>query len=463
MITNFVLGFNFFIIFYVFIINFIYFIQLIFAIFNLYEYVEKIKYSDYKNYIVSDNMIPTSILVAAYNEENTIVNNVDSLLALKYPMFEVVVINDGSKDNTLEDLKRHFELEKINKPIHKRVETKKVRGIYESKKYSNLIVIDKENGGKADALNAGVNISSYPIVASIDADSILESDALVRVVMPFIKDKNTAAVGGIVRIANGSKIVDGRVVNVNIPKSKLARFQIIEYLRAFLIGRVGWDAINSVLIISGAFGVFRKDILVKVGGYAHTIGEDMELVLKIHKYSMDNKLNLRVKYIPDPVCWTQAPENLKGLRTQRRRWQVGLMQSLFSYKSMLFNPKYKQIGLFTLPYYWIFEMLGPLVETLGYILIPISYFIGLLNIKYLVLFFSASILYGIILSLGALLLEEYTFNKYPSIKQILILSIFAILENFGFRQLMTLYRTEGLFRYNSLKNKWGSIRRTKFN
>ncbi len=462
MITNFVLWFNFFIIFYVFVINLIYFIQLILAIFNLHEYVEKLKYSDYKNYIISDNMIPISILVAAYNEENTIVNNVSSILALQYPMFEVVVINDGSKDKSLEKLIKQFDLVKINKPIHKRIETQKIKGIYSSKTYNNLIVIDKENGGKADALNAGVNIANYPIVASIDADSILESDALVRVVMPFIEDKNTAAVGGIVRIANGSNITNGRVINVNIPKSNLARFQIVEYLRAFLIGRIGWDAINSLLIISGAFGVFRKDILIKTGGYAHTIGEDMELVLKIHKYSQDNKLNLKVKFIPDPVCWTQAPENLKSLKTQRRRWQVGLMQSLFSYKYMLFNPRYRHIGIFALPYYWIFEMIGPLVEILGYIMIPVSYFIGVLNLKYLILFFSMSILYGIILSLGALLLEEYTFHKYPNPRHIIILSIYAILENFGFRQLMTYYRVEGILRYNRLKNKWGEIKRTQF-
>lgn len=462
MITNFVLWFNFFIIFYVFVINLIYFIQLILAIFNLHEYVEKLKYSDYKNYIISDNMIPISILVAAYNEENTIVNNVSSILALQYPMFEVVVINDGSKDKSLEKLIKQFDLVKINKPIHKRIETQKIKGIYSSKTYNNLIVIDKENGGKADALNAGVNIANYPIVASIDADSILESDALVRVVMPFIEDKNTAAVGGIVRIANGSNITNGRVINVNIPKSNLARFQIVEYLRAFLIGRIGWDAINSLLIISGAFGVFRKDILIKTGGYAHTIGEDMELVLKIHKYSQDNKLNLKVKFIPDPVCWTQAPENLKSLKTQRRRWQVGLMQSLFSYKYMLFNPRYRHIGIFALPYYWIFEMIGPLVEILGYIMIPVSYFIGVLNLKYLILFFSMSILYGIILSLGALLLEEYTFHKYPNPRHIIILSIYAILENFGFRQLMTYYRVEGLIRYNKFRDKWGEIKRKQF-
>jgi cellulose synthase/poly-beta-1,6-N-acetylglucosamine synthase-like glycosyltransferase len=407
-------------------------------------------------------MIPISILVAAYNEEKTIVSNVASLLALKYPMFEVVVVNDGSRDNTLKELQLNYELEKINRPMYKKISTKEVRGIYISKKYSNLVVVDKENGGKADALNAGVNISRYPIVSSIDADSILESDALVRVVMPFIEDKNTAAVGGIVRIANGSDIKDGRVTNVNLPKSHLARFQIVEYLRAFLIGRVGWDSINSLLIISGAFGVFRKDILIKVGGYAHTIGEDMELVLKIHKYSLENKLNLRVKFIPDPVCWTQAPENIKSLRTQRRRWQVGLMQSLFSYKNMLLNPSYKQIGIFALPYYWIFEMIGPLVEILGYILIPVSYFIGILNLKYMILFFSASVLYGIILSLGALLLEEYTFHKYPKPKHIIILSIYAILENFGFRQLMTFNRVEGIFRYNKLKNKWGEIKRKEF-
>lgn len=463
LLKSIVINFNYFIIYYVLVINFIYFIQLILAAFNLSDYVKKIRYSDYKKYITSDNMIPISILVPAYNEQETIVENIKSLISLNYPKFEVIVINDGSKDETLNRVIQEFDLKEVNQPVRYRINTNKIRGIYKNLDIPNLIVVDKENGGKADALNAGINISNYPIVTSIDADSILESDSLVRVVMPFIEDKKTIAVGGIVRIANGSVVKRGRVVDIGLPKSRVAMFQIVEYLRAFLIGRVGWDAVNSLLIVSGAFGAFKKDAVIEVGGYAkNTIGEDMELIVKMHDYFLRNKRKYRIKFVPDPVCWTQAPETLKDLRSQRRRWQIGLMDSLLKHKRMFFNPRYKQIGLIAVPYFWLFEMMGPVIEIIGYVMIPLAYIFGLLNLKYFLLFFAASILYGILLSLGAILLEEYTFNKYPTLKQLMKLSLYGVLENFGYRQLTTLYRIEGIVKFRKMKHSWGKIKRVSF-
>jgi cellulose synthase/poly-beta-1,6-N-acetylglucosamine synthase-like glycosyltransferase len=463
LLKSIVINFNYFIIYYVLVINFIYFIQLILAAFNLSDYVKKIRYSDYKKYITSDNMIPISILVPAYNEQETIVENIKSLISLNYPKFEVIVINDGSKDETLNRVIQEFDLKEVHQPVRYRINTNKIRGIYKNLDIPNLIVVDKENGGKADALNAGINISNYPIVTSIDADSILESDSLVRVVMPFIEDKKTIAVGGIVRIANGSVIKRGRVVDIGLPKSRVAMFQIVEYLRAFLTGRVGWDAVNSLLIVSGAFGAFKKDAVIEVGGYAkNTIGEDMELIVKMHDYLLRNKRKYRIKFVPDPVCWTQAPETLKDLRSQRRRWHIGLMDSLLKYKRMFFNPRYKQIGLIAVPYFWLFEMMGPVIEIIGYVMIPLAYIFGLLNLKYFLLFFAASILYGILLSLGAILLEEYTFNKYPTLKQLMKLSLYGVLENFGYRQLTTLYRIEGIVKFRKMKHSWGKIKRVSF-
>jgi cellulose synthase/poly-beta-1,6-N-acetylglucosamine synthase-like glycosyltransferase len=463
LLKSIVINFNYFIIYYVLVINFIYFIQLILAAFNLSDYVKKIRYSDYKKYITSDNMIPISILVPAYNEQETIVENIKSLISLNYPKFEVIVINDGSKDETLNRVIQEFDLKEVHQPVRYRINTNKIRGIYKNLDIPNLIVVDKENGGKADALNAGINISNYPIVTSIDADSILESDSLVRVVMPFIEDKKTIAVGGIVRIANGSVIKRGRVVDIGLPKSRVAMFQIVEYLRAFLTGRVGWDAVNSLLIVSGAFGAFKKDAVIEVGGYAkNTIGEDMELIVKMHDYLLRNKRKYRIKFVPDPVCWTQAPETLKDLRSQRRRWHIGLMDSLLKHKRMFFNPRYKQIGLIAVPYFWLFEMMGPVIEIIGYVMIPLAYIFGLLNLKYFLLFFAASILYGILLSLGAILLEEYTFNKYPTLKQLMKLSLYGVLENFGYRQLTTLYRIEGIVKFRKMKHSWGKIKRVSF-
>jgi len=464
LLVNTILYFNYFVMFYVLCINSIYFIQLILSAFSLYDYIRKMRFSDYRKYTASENMIPISVLVPAYNEEETIVDNIKSLLSLNYPSFEIVVINDGSKDNTLKKVIDAFGLSEVNQPIRYLIKTNKVKGVYRNTDIPNLVVVDKENGGKADALNAGINLSRYPVFTSIDADSILESDSLVRVIMPFIEDKFTIAVGGIVRIANGSVIIDGRIERVNLPTSKLAMFQVVEYLRAFLTGRMGWDALGSLLIISGAFGAFKKENVIEVGGYTpNTIGEDMELVVKLHEYMRKNKRKYKVKFIPDPVCWTQAPENIRDLKGQRRRWQIGLMDSLFKHKKLFLNRKYGIIGLFATPYFWIFEMLGPVIEVLGYIFIPLSYVFGLLNLKYFILFLITSILYGIMLSVGAVLLEEYTFSKYPSIKQLFKLTWYGILENFGYRQMTTLFRIDAIIRYKKFKHSWGKIKRQNFN
>ncbi|MDF2612378.1 MAG: icaA [Clostridia bacterium] len=459
-----ILKFNYFILFYVLCVNTIYFAQLILSSFSLYDYIKKMSYSGYRKYTESENMIPISVLVPAYNEQETIVDNIESLLSLHYPTFEIVVINDGSKDETMPKIIDAFHLKKVYQPIRALIKTKEVNAVYKSIHIPNLVLVDKVNGGKADALNAGINVSRYPIFTSIDADSILESDSLVRVIMPFIEDKLTVAVGGIVRIANGSVIKNGRIESINLPKNHLAMFQVIEYLRAFLSGRMGWDAMNALLIISGAFGAFRKDVAIRLGGYTpNTIGEDMELIVRLHHVFRKNKKKYRVKFIPDPVCWTQAPETLKDLRGQRRRWQIGLMDSLFRHKTLLFNPRYGLIGLLATPYYWLFEMLGPVIEVIGYIFIPLSFILGVLNVQYFFLFLSASILYGILLSIGAILLEEYTFNKYPSFNQLVKLTLYGIIENFGYRQLTTLFRLEGMLNYRRSKHTWGKIKRQNFN
>lgn len=463
-IKQLIIDFNNIILYYILAINAIYFMQLILSAFSLYDYIKKLYYSDYKKYTASTNMIPISVLVPAYNEESTIVNNINSLLALNYPSYEVIVINDGSKDDTFKKIVEAYKLKEITQPVRYLIKTKKIRGIYKNIDIPKLTLVDKENGGKADALNVGINISKYPVFTSIDADSMLESDSLVRVIMPFIEDKLTVAVGGIVRIVNGSKVKDGKVEAIGLPNNGLAMFQVVEYLRAFLTGRMGWDALGCLLIISGAFGAFKKDVVVQVGGYSsNTIGEDMELVVKIHKFLRKNKFQYKIKFIPDPVCWTQAPEKIKDLRGQRRRWQIGLMDSLFRHKELLLNPKYGIIGMFGVPYFWIFEMLGPVIETLGYIFIPLSYAFGLLNTQYFIIFLVSSILYGIILSIGAILLEEYTFSKYPSIKQLFKLSWYGVLENFGYRQMTTFFRIDAIIRFKKFRNSWGKIKRESFN
>lgn len=462
-VVDIIVFFNYFVLYYVLCINLVYFIQLILSAFNLSDYIKKMKYSDYKNYSSSSNMLPISLLVPAYNEEKTIVESIRSLILLNYSEFEIVVINDGSKDKTLEVLINAFNLKTVNQPIRYHIKTNKVKAVYRNIDIPNLVVIDKENGGKADALNTGINVSRYPVFVAIDADSVLESDSLVRVIMPFVEDRYTIAVGGIVRVANGNKIEGSVIRDIGLPGNKIAMFQIIEYLRAFLTGRMGWDAMKALLIISGAFGAFKKEEVLQVGGYTTgTIGEDMELVVKLHEYMRKSKRKYKVKFIPDPVCWTQVPETIRDLRSQRRRWQIGLMDSLLRHKKMFLNPKYGMVGILATPYFWIFEMLGPIVEITGYILVPFSYFYGLLNLKFLILFLTASVLYGIILSIGAILLEEYTFNKYPTLGQLLKLTLFGIIENFGYRQLTTLYRLEGIITFRKHRHRWGEIKRKSF-
>lgn len=458
-----VVYFNMFIIVYVITVSIINIIQMVLSLIGTPAYLRKARFSDIKLYSSSYNMVPISILVPAYNEEPTIVESIKSLLNLNYSTFEVVVINDGSKDETLRAVIDAFGLKKITYPIRSRISTEEVYGVYYNPDLPLLRLIDKKNGGKADALNVGINISRYPYFASIDADSLLDSDALVRIAMSFMEYKYTVAVGGIVRVANGSKIENGKVVGIEMPKKSIARFQVTEYFRAFLVGRVGWSIFNSLLIISGAFGAFQKDAVLQVGGYTTgTIGEDMELVVRLHKYMRKKKYKYRISFLPDPICWTQVPENVKTLYKQRRRWHIGLIDSLSRNREMLLNPRYGVLGMLAMPYYFFFEVLGPVVEGLGLIVIPLSYFFGLLSVEFLILFFIAMTIFGVILSVGALAIEEYTFNKYVHLRDVFILSIYSIVENFCYRQMTVVFRLSGVFRYKKYKNSWGKMKRQQF-
>lgn len=448
---------------YILTINTIYLIQLLTASAALKKYVRTLRYSDYDRYQGSRNMVPISLLVPAYNEELTIVDNVRNLLSLTYPEYEVIVVNDGSKDRTLAELMTAFRLIPIHQPYRESIRTKKVRTVYRSALYPNLIVMDKENGGKADALNAGINASSYPIFVSIDADSILEKKSLLKIIYVFMNHPECVAVGGIVRIGTGCKIVNSQIESIGLSGKPLVMLQTNEYLRAFLTGRISFGHMGMLLIISGAFGAFNKQAVIAAGGYTtDCIGEDMELVVKLHKYMIENRRKYSIRFLPDPICWTQPPEKLGDLHKQRKRWQIGLIDTLKLHRDMVFNVKYGKIGMLCLPYYWIFEFLGPLIETLGYFVVPVSWIFGFINVKFMLTFFLVAILYGSILSVGALFMEESTFQKYPQVSQILYLFLYAFLENLGYRQLNTLYRVEGMFTYRRQRSQWGSIERHAF-
>ncbi|WP_312653536.1 glycosyltransferase [Proteiniclasticum sp.] len=463
-IRNILLGYNNFSLFFLIFINVVNSILLLLALRGIRMYRQKRKSWPYKKMISSVYVPPVSILVPSFNEERTIVDNIESLLAIEYSQFEVVVINDGSKDNTLDTLIKAFGLKKMDSPYKKDIYTEEVRGIYISSTRSNLKVVDKVNGGKADALNAGINVARYPLFTAIDADSILEKNSLLKVVRPFIDNpEKVVATGGIVRVLNGSKVVNGFIEEVGLSKKALPTMQTIEYLRAFLFGRMGWSELGSLLIVSGAFGVFKKSVVLKVGGYTQdTIGEDMELILKIHRLMRREKKEYEIVFIPDPVCWTQAPEDLKSLRGQRIRWHRGLMDSLYNCRGMLLNPKYGIIGLVALPYYFLVEMLGPVVEIIGYLSVIGSFFLGILNVDFAILYFTFSVLYGIFLSVTSVMLEEYNFMKYDKVTDYIRMIIFAVIENFGYRQLTTWWRLRAFFGYRRKKNQWGNIERKEF-
>jgi cellulose synthase/poly-beta-1,6-N-acetylglucosamine synthase-like glycosyltransferase len=406
--------------------------------------------------------LPISIVVAAYNEAAVIVASVQSLLQLNYSEFELVIANDGSKDDTLEVLKREFGLVLFPEAYRIRIKTTAVRGIYQSTTHPNLRVIDKENGGRADSLNAAINAARYPLICVIDADSVLERDSLQRAVQPFLEDPRTIACGGTIRIANGCQVRGGFLERAGLPTNWWALFQVIEYLRAFLFGRLGWSTVNGLLIVSGAFGVFNKEVVVSVGGYnKDTIGEDMELTMRLHRIMSERGVPYRIVFAPDPVCWTEAPEDFKTLRSQRIRWSHGLGECISLNRGLFFQRGSGCAGWVALPFNVVLEWLGPIIEVGGYLFMIVTYLLGLLSFSSLLIFLLFAIGLGMLLSVCALLLEELSFHTYPKMRQILVLFVVAIVENLGYRQLNSFWRFQGLVRWLvGSKPGWGEMTRT---
>jgi cellulose synthase/poly-beta-1,6-N-acetylglucosamine synthase-like glycosyltransferase len=455
--------FNVFCLIYTLILSLIYILQLIISYYKIKQARRRKPAEDYSRYADSENLMPVSVLLPAFNEQTNIVKSIDSLMDLNYPEYELIVINDGSTDSTNDIIIEAFDLEEIVAPVKISIATQNVKQFFYNPQYPRLLYINKEHGGKADALNAGINASKYPLFVSIDADSRLEKDAVLILATEFLKDTNTVVAGGMIRISNGSVIEGGAWQRFKIPQGSLEKFQIIEYFRAFFGGRISWGPANSILIVSGAFGVFNKQVAIDVGGYkVNCVGEDMEIVVRIHRYMHERKKKYAIIFSENAVCWTWGPSNIRDLRTQRRRWQIGLMDTLLSHKRMFLNPRYGFTGLFAIPYSWIFEFLGAIVETAGYIAIPVSFIFGVISPGFFLLYLAISIGLGIVLSVGGLILEQTNNKGCITSKQIMNLARHAFLENFGYRQMTTLFRVEGIFRYRSLKSTWGEMERREF-
>jgi cellulose synthase/poly-beta-1,6-N-acetylglucosamine synthase-like glycosyltransferase len=409
----------------------------------------------------SEYQPPVSILVPAYNEEATVAATVRSITELNYGEFEIIVINDGSTDKTLNTLITEFDMVPFPEAYRVRIKTKPIKGIYLSLANRRVRVIAKENGGKADALNAGINAARYPLFCAVDADSALQLDSLQRVILPFLEDPKTIACGGTVRIANGCTVKGGFLEKIGLPSNILALFQIMEYIRAFLFGRLGWSTLNALLIISGAFGVFKKELVIEAGGYrTDTVGEDMELVVRLHRMMRLRGRPYTITFVPDPICWTEVPEDLKTLKNQRVRWQRGLAESLWLNIDLLFHSKGGTISWLAFPFMVFFEWLGPLFEVGGYVFTITAYLLGAVSYDTMLAFFMVAIGMGLMLSVTSLFLEEMSFHVYEKPKHVLVLFIASILENFGYRQINSLWRLIGLLQWaTGRKGHWGKMKR----
>jgi cellulose synthase/poly-beta-1,6-N-acetylglucosamine synthase-like glycosyltransferase len=405
---------------------------------------------------------PITIIVPAHNEEGSIRVAVRNLLQLDYPQLEVIVVNDGSADRTLEEMREEFKLRLVRAVYVPQVKSAPVRGLYRSDVDARLLVIDKEGGGsKADAVNAGLNAATSPYVCVVDADSILENDALLRIMVPILDDpKRVVAVGGIIRVLNGSEIREGRLRRVRLPRKSIEVIQVIEYLRAFLIGREAWGQGNMLMIISGAFGVFRTDLVRKVGGYrASAIGEDFDLVARLHRHLRQNGTDYQMKFVPDPMCWTEAPSDLKSLGRQRARWQKGLLDVLWPNRDMLFAPRYGRIGFLALPYLWVFELLAPIIEITGIATIVLAACLGVLSETFFLQFLLFGYAFATMISIGSVLQEEVTYKRYNDWQDVARLLSYCFLEHFPYRQLHVVWRLQGLWQYFRGDNVWRPLTR----
>lgn len=435
---------------------------------SLREYLWANNFVDYSVLLSSEYAPSLSLIAPAYNEGKTIEENIQSLLSLNYSNYEVIIVNDGSKDNSMDIMIQAYQLEKDdNFKFNQYIATKEIKNIYKSKNpaFKKLIVVDKFNGGKSDALNVGINISTHPYIVCIDVDCIIEKDALLKMAKPFLENTRgrVIATGGVIRIANSCKVSNGKLIEVNVPDPILPRIQVIEYLRAFLLGRMAWARLDGLLLISGAFGMFDKQIAIQAGGYDHsTVGEDMELVMRMRRYMIEMKQAYTVLFIPDPLCWTEAPDNFQILKKQRSRWTRGTMESLWAHRIMFLNPKYKVLGMLSYPYWLVFEYLAPLVEFFGLIITLLFFIFGFISLKFFCLLLLFGYSFAVMISTMALLTEEFTFHQYPKIKDYFKLLWAALIEPFYFHPFVVYCALKGNMEKIKGVKSWGEMTRAGF-
>lgn len=437
------------------------FMSVVLGALRLYKRDKMIKI---KNELKHEYYVPVSVLVPAYNEELTIADSVKSLLQLDYKLYEIIIIDDGSTDDTAKNVIDSFEMKSIDRPIHRKISCKPQKAVYEcSINNVSITLISKENGGKGDSLNMGINASKYPYFLCLDADSFLQKNSLERIVQPILEDDSVVAVGGMVRIAQCAEIKDGEIVSYRLPKNPIACMQVLEYDRSFLASRILLDQINGNLIISGAFGLFRKEEVVAAGGYDDdTLGEDMELVVKLHAYCRNINKKYSIRYEPGAICWSQAPTRLVDLMKQRKRWHLGLFQSMVKYKYMFFNLRFGLVSI-SYMYYLFYELLSPIIEIFGFVTMLLAMYFGLLNVRFMLTFLILYGVYGSLMTLIAFYQRIYTQALKISIGDGILALFMCLLENIFFRYVISFIRMTAFFNYKKNKRTWGSIKRERHN
>ncbi len=451
-----IVGFNYFVGFYYGFVNLLYSILIAAAVVSILIHIRKIKYAPLRENQHSPEVPPVSILIPAFNEGSILFRTIQSVLNLNYPDCEAIVINDGSTDDTLALLIKQYGLKRIDLVYRSILKTGPVLGFYYSKDIPNLLVINKIKGGKSDALNCGINASRSPYICSLDADSLMEPDALLRL-MTAVMESTTPVIacGGVVRVINGVTVEQDRIKEIRLPKKWLVLFQIVEYLRGFLFGRAGLDSIRGTMILSGAFSMFQKEAVVEAGGFdPKNVCEDMEIIVRLHRQRILEKKPYAIRFITDPICWTEVPETMEQLGKQRRRWHLGLIQTMMKYRGMIFNPRYGKVGMLAMPYYFFAEMLSPFIEVLGYLAVVGAFVFDIINIHFFVLFIFLAVFYGVFLSVVSVFLEEITYRRYPDWEHFFVLLLFGVLENFGYRQINSFLRFQAFFQYIFGKHRW---------
>lgn len=440
---------------------------MVYSAIALKKYLRKNSYVNYNSIITSPLVPSVSVIVPGYNEGVSIVDNIRTLLSLYYNNFEIVVVNDGSTDDTMEKIIEAYELEKVNYYFDYRLPCERVKAVYKSRNrsYKKLMVVDKRNGGKADALNAGLNVVKNELVVCIDADTIIEQDALMKLAKPFleVRDKKLIGAGGVIRIANSCEISGGKITKIRVPRKWLPRAQVMEYTRAFLMGRIAWSELDGLLLISGALGMFDREIIIEAGGYStKTVGEDMELVVRIRRLMADQGIPYQVAYIPDPLCWTEVPSTIKTLASQRSRWTRGTIETLYTHRKLFLNRKYGKLGILGYPYWLLFEWFAPILEFIGLLIFGFLAISGRLNLDFFFLLLGFVYFFSVSLSIWSVFFEEITFHKYEKRRDVMKLVLTAFLEPVFYHPLVLLMSIKGNIDKLLNKSSWGTQKREGF-